>query len=396
MALVFIKSALQVNFKSVLDFPNQGMVKMFKALESSGIKGFLRPSAAKVKRLEDVSTRADAFVQPAVKRKRTTIGRAAAMPKTLRVKQYPPSVTTRNPITEIRWSQGIHIRDVNCQGDNQFDFADIEFFVKSRDSIFFRVRDHLQLSGFEQPKWLRDRFKVDATKLLRWTEMDSIRVAFKRRLMVQAKLGELFLCNVLLERRKKCVPRHPLASIDLQVLDVLAEAHRIAVVAYLGLRKQHKLAIPDAIFRAFQHGQRAKQFSGFFEAGTHADLSSPACESIEMVYEEIHPAQSDRSFSDCHSVSSFAQIAAQLRDLADLSSEITSARLMLHEEAQKQLADKLEPSLPQRSARRSSILRELVMSKRGKVVAAAEKGRVAVLIDTETTVGSTDGLKDCF
>ncbi|KZV26540.1 TMV resistance protein N-like [Dorcoceras hygrometricum] len=36
----------------------------------------VRPSATKVKRLEDVSTKPDAFVQPVVKRKRTSIGRA--------------------------------------------------------------------------------------------------------------------------------------------------------------------------------------------------------------------------------------------------------------------------------------------------------------------------------
>ncbi|KZV54941.1 acetyl-CoA carboxylase [Dorcoceras hygrometricum] len=259
------------------------------------------------------------------------------------------------------------------------------------------------LLGFEQPKWLKDRFKADATKLLRWTETDSILVAFKRRMMVHAKLRELFVHKVLLERRKNFVPRHPLASMDLQVLDVLAEAHKIAELDYLGLRKQHKLTIPDAVFRAFQHGQRDDQFCELFEEGTHEESfhSLSACEPVEMVYEEIHPAQTDRIFSDSHSVSSLAQTAAQLRDLVsnislellhsqelrtsfkidfnermkslelsaedlrtshvelvnkhwrqhldllrrghklkdDLSSEITSARLMLHEEAQKQSTD---------------------------------------------------------
>ncbi|KZV30017.1 hypothetical protein F511_24800 [Dorcoceras hygrometricum] len=37
MAVVFIQNALQVNFKAVLSFPNKGMVKMFKVLESSGV-----------------------------------------------------------------------------------------------------------------------------------------------------------------------------------------------------------------------------------------------------------------------------------------------------------------------------------------------------------------------
>ncbi|KZV34450.1 hypothetical protein F511_24707 [Dorcoceras hygrometricum] len=41
MALVSVQNSLQVNFESVLSFPSRGIVKMFKALESSGLKGFL-------------------------------------------------------------------------------------------------------------------------------------------------------------------------------------------------------------------------------------------------------------------------------------------------------------------------------------------------------------------
>ncbi|KZV49236.1 hypothetical protein F511_39005 [Dorcoceras hygrometricum] len=187
---------------------------------------------------------------------------------------------------------------------------------------------------------------------------DSLRVAFKHRMMVQAKLQELFLRKVLLDRWKNFVPRHPLARIDPQVLYVLAEAHKIVELAYLGLRKHHKIVwtlpgpsnlflvpnedtkvcsvlsspkptvnqcidlvvhslrqiietIPYTIFRAFQHGQHAEQFCGLFEEALIAEVVSH--------------------------------------------------------------------------------LRELVMSKRGKVVTtAAEKGRVAVVIDTETTVGIAD------
>ncbi|KZV17675.1 cysteine-rich receptor-like protein kinase 25-like [Dorcoceras hygrometricum] len=42
MASPLIENALQVNFDSVLGIPdNDGMVKMFRALESTGIRGFL-------------------------------------------------------------------------------------------------------------------------------------------------------------------------------------------------------------------------------------------------------------------------------------------------------------------------------------------------------------------
>ncbi|KZV50363.1 hypothetical protein F511_10703 [Dorcoceras hygrometricum] len=45
MALVFIQNALQVNFDSVLNLHNRGILKVFKALESSGLEGFLGCSA---------------------------------------------------------------------------------------------------------------------------------------------------------------------------------------------------------------------------------------------------------------------------------------------------------------------------------------------------------------
>ncbi|KZV25923.1 hypothetical protein F511_30409 [Dorcoceras hygrometricum] len=41
MATSLIQNALEVNFDSVLSFPDEGMVQMFKALESTGLHGFL-------------------------------------------------------------------------------------------------------------------------------------------------------------------------------------------------------------------------------------------------------------------------------------------------------------------------------------------------------------------
>ncbi|KZV33750.1 hypothetical protein F511_12320 [Dorcoceras hygrometricum] len=83
--------------------------------------------------------------------------------------------------------------------------------------------------------------------------------------------------------------------------------------------------IPNAVFRAFQHEQRAEKFCGFFEDGTHAESfnSLSACEPIEVVYEESYPAQIDHNFIDSNNASSFAQTTAQLRDLV---SSITSEK----------------------------------------------------------------------
>ncbi|KZV15836.1 hypothetical protein F511_25357 [Dorcoceras hygrometricum] len=46
MALSLIQNALQINFDSVLSLSNEGMVSMFKAIESSGLRGFLGSSTA--------------------------------------------------------------------------------------------------------------------------------------------------------------------------------------------------------------------------------------------------------------------------------------------------------------------------------------------------------------
>ncbi|KZV24180.1 hypothetical protein F511_03497 [Dorcoceras hygrometricum] len=204
----------------------------------------------KVKRLKDLCTRADAFIQPAVKRKRTTIGRPAVRPtepiqmtrppkrklilledsdsedpkplpketkvsahvfqtsmsrmraqilavpddeslsldalyRILKGKSYTPSPSLPKIAPA---DKGKNVLVEKAKGNPVKEkialiFADLEFLIKIRDSVFIRVREDLQLSGFEQPKWIRDHSKAHMAKLLRWTEMDSIRVAFKRRLM---------------------------------------------------------------------------------------------------------------------------------------------------------------------------------------------------------------------
>ncbi|KZV49864.1 hypothetical protein F511_40376 [Dorcoceras hygrometricum] len=45
MALSFVHNALQVNFESVISLPSGGMLKVFQALESSNLRGFLGCSA---------------------------------------------------------------------------------------------------------------------------------------------------------------------------------------------------------------------------------------------------------------------------------------------------------------------------------------------------------------
>ncbi|KZV14750.1 hypothetical protein F511_41110 [Dorcoceras hygrometricum] len=324
----FIQNALQVNFESVFRFFSKGLVKMFKALESSGLRGFLgcttvvyeedvqeffanarqeqeynqgissmistikgisnllapmlgsaqaenvkektftgnvkKTTTPKTKSLEDVSTRTEALVQPVVKRKRTTIGRAAMKPtipyqvartpkrklillddsdsedvkpvakvlrvpapvvradpmltlvttmlakvpddeslsledliRTCRAKVFPPSVMSREPLTEVRWSQGIHLREVDwhtrslpkiapvdkgkkvlvekAKGNPIKEmissvFADLEFYVKVRDSVYVKVMRLRRDSWIDEPELLRTQFAANTANTFRWSE----------------------------------------------------------------------------------------------------------------------------------------------------------------------------------------------------------------------------------
>ncbi|KZV55569.1 TMV resistance protein N-like [Dorcoceras hygrometricum] len=67
MADSLISNALQVNFDSVLSFPDEGMVAIFKALESNGLRGFLGcPSVLYEKDLESFFSNATVHGDPVI------------------------------------------------------------------------------------------------------------------------------------------------------------------------------------------------------------------------------------------------------------------------------------------------------------------------------------------
>ncbi|KZV46893.1 glucose and ribitol dehydrogenase1-like [Dorcoceras hygrometricum] len=143
---------------------------------------------------------------------------------TIRAKAFPPSVASTKPLTQIRWIQGIRIR------------LETRFF-------FAKVSRLRQFTRFDQSSLTStvSTLRANVAKLLQWAETDSLKVAFKRRLLVQAKLRELLLRKLLIERNKNFVPGTSFTSIEIMVIDVLGEVHKIALLAYLGLRRQHNL-----------------------------------------------------------------------------------------------------------------------------------------------------------
>ncbi|KZV43267.1 hypothetical protein F511_20046 [Dorcoceras hygrometricum] len=195
-----------------------------------------------------------------------------ALYRYLWAKHYPPSAMTRKPITEIQWSQGIHIREVNwytrslskmapadkgnkilfetpkgnpVKETSNLIFADLEFFVKIRDYVFVRVCDYLHISGFDQPK-----------------------CCSTQRSGVQNQFGAV----------------------------TLSRAHDILKTDF---------------------NERMK--------------------SLELSVEDLHTPHVALVNKEWRQHSDFLRRGDKLK--ADLSSEITSARFMLHEEAQKQSAD---------------------------------------------------------
>ncbi|KZV43238.1 hypothetical protein F511_39046 [Dorcoceras hygrometricum] len=229
-------------------------------------------------------------------------------------------------------------------------------------------------------------------------------------------------------RRKNFVPDDSFTSIDIMIMDVLAEAHKLAVLAYLGLRKQNKLVWklpgPSNLFSgsdddiaecsAFQFlatdGESVYRFGGsFFSTDFKEDAQSKSfqfyfvSEAVEtaaqfrdlvnnLSLEQLHSQELLKSFKSNFDqrMKSLEIVVEDLREShvtminkqwkqhldllrrgdkvkAELSSEITSTRLLL---------------LKRHKNHR------LVMPKGEKVATAvADKGKVATAVADKDSSG---------
>ncbi|KZV57218.1 hypothetical protein F511_07859 [Dorcoceras hygrometricum] len=349
--------------------------------------------------------------------------------RTCRTKRaFPPSVMSIEPLTEVRWSQAIHIKEVHWRNKSIPQIAPTDKGKKVRDSLFSKV------SRLIRDAWINDKaLKKSIEDNIATVLMDRDRVS-SRSLQTEidgsCEFRELFFRKMLNARRKNFVPGDAFAQVDMLIMEVLTESHRIAMVAYLGFRKLHNL-----FSELISKDTVLFNFVDFFEEFTHAVVvhSLSACEPVELVCEESLP---DRSFSEPHSITTFAQTAARLRDLmssihsvklqsqellssfkSDCNERMTSLELSVEDLRQSHMAlvnkqwrkhlyllrrgDKLKDGLSleitatrsleccykisqQRSIRAlppsalslqklSHILRVLVMSKSGKVVTSAAK-----------------------
>ncbi|KZV37647.1 hypothetical protein F511_03953 [Dorcoceras hygrometricum] len=87
---------------------------------------------------------------------------------------------------------------------------------------------------------------------------------------------------------------------------------------------------PRSVFGVVQHGQRAEHFCRIFEEDATSASSQPsssASEVVEVIFEEVNPAQTNGILEESRTAFVFNQTAAQLRDLVhNLSLDFYSVR----------------------------------------------------------------------
>ncbi|KZV25070.1 hypothetical protein F511_03560 [Dorcoceras hygrometricum] len=287
MASALINNASQIYFDSVFGMENEGMVKMFKALESSELKGFLGCSSAIY---EDalVEFFQNTYVQNDKLREmkfefrllneimaKTVTVKAELMSLEDLLKQIPddmmmPSITATDP-TKIKFVQGIEIRKVDLYkadlpqiaADDKgkeplvvdtiqwhparqiFSLicADIDFLVQFREQVieevvkFFNSFTLHRLTVLDSVKDIVAKEEL----VLTWAETDSVHIALQRRVYIIAKYREMLLRKFLEARRHNFVSGRPKTAIDLKVLDLLTAGHHFALKILMRQMKEHKL-----------------------------------------------------------------------------------------------------------------------------------------------------------
>ncbi|KZV50145.1 hypothetical protein F511_26461 [Dorcoceras hygrometricum] len=78
-------------------------------------------------------------------------------------------------------------------------------------------------------------------QMLQWAETDSLQTAVQRRMYIIAKYREMLLRKFLEARRSNFVSGTPTSAIDLKILDLLSDAHRIALEKFMEQMNVNKL-----------------------------------------------------------------------------------------------------------------------------------------------------------
>ncbi|KZV58526.1 hypothetical protein F511_19466 [Dorcoceras hygrometricum] len=142
------------------------------------------------------------------------------------------------PIKEKKASGG---RDkVGVTKAKRLEECALELMPSFNQKSSVNARKLLMTDSLHNSAW-RTSLEDNMAKMFRWTEAECLREAFKQRLTVHAKFKELFIIKLLNSRRKNFFPSDAFTRVDMLIMEVLAEAHIISMVANLALSKQHKL-----------------------------------------------------------------------------------------------------------------------------------------------------------
>ncbi|KZV36040.1 zinc finger protein CONSTANS-LIKE 5-like [Dorcoceras hygrometricum] len=121
--------------------------------------------------------------------------------------------------------------------------ADIEFLVQLREKVIDEISSFFSSFNLRRLVVLGSVSDIFAKEeqILVWAETDSLQTAVSRRLYIIAKYREMLLRNFLEARNKNFDSGTPTTVIDLQVLDMLIDAHRVALEKLLENMREHKL-----------------------------------------------------------------------------------------------------------------------------------------------------------
>ncbi|KZV47810.1 hypothetical protein F511_40913 [Dorcoceras hygrometricum] len=175
-----------------------------------------------------------------------------------------PSVTAEEP-TKIKFGLGIEIREIK-DGDwykaslPQVDITDkgkaslvVKDEIKGHPALLESVSD-IVAKEEHMLKWAEtDSLQTAVQRLLesvsdivakeeqmlKWAETDSLQTAVQRRMYIIAKYREMLLRKYLESRRNNFESGS--TAIDLQVLDMHSDAHRLSLSKLLKLMREHKL-----------------------------------------------------------------------------------------------------------------------------------------------------------
>ncbi|KZV46831.1 hypothetical protein F511_33137 [Dorcoceras hygrometricum] len=178
---------------------------------------------------------------------------------------FLPSVLAAD-ITQIRYGQGIEIREVDIykaslpqiadtdkgkkplveysvQGLFSLICADLDFLVQLREQVIKDVAKFFSSFSLKRLAVLGSTEDIAAKEenVLSWAETDSVQIALQRRGLIITKYRELLLRKFLEVRRNKFVSGTPTTAIDLKVLDLLTAAHHFALKVLLTQMREQKL-----------------------------------------------------------------------------------------------------------------------------------------------------------